>query len=271
MRGNLQQGYGIARVPGSIPARAGEPRDWCNRHFGGTVYPRACGGTALPSSVAAHNAGLSPRVRGNPSRLWASMNCIRSIPARAGEPVLPCSAARRRAVYPRACGGTPCMILRPYQTEGLSPRVRGNPVRLSGASPVLGSIPARAGEPASHRLRWFRCWVYPRACGGTTPVECALDCAAGLSPRVRGNPRNPAPGRGQVRSIPARAGEPAPRPPLLPSARVYPRACGGTATAVQRVAGFLGLSPRVRGNRQQFSGRRGSFGSIPARAGEPHA
>ena len=53
------------------------------------------------------------------------------------------------------------------QRGGLSPRVRGNPPRLT-------STPSATG-------------VYPRVCGGTLGRAVDILPAAGLSPRVRGN------------------------------------------------------------------------------------
>ena len=72
-------------------------------------------------------------------------------------------------VYPRACGGTPDIAGQIYEAEGLSPRVRGNQISSSSSSPVLGSIPARAGEPCSGKIYPLEPRVYPRACGGTLP------------------------------------------------------------------------------------------------------
>ena len=93
--------------------------------------------------------------------------------------------------------------------------------------------------------------------------------AAGLSPRVRGNPGGVVKLSGAKRSIPARAGEPA-RSPWPPGARpVYPRACGGTASVVDVPSIIRGLSPRVRGNRPNIYYCSSGRGSIPARAGEP--
>ena len=156
-------------------------------------------------------------------------------------------------VYPRACGGTRLAIWRNRWNTGLSPRVRGNPPTYWTRPRCRpGSIPARAGEP-THRTAGLSVKVYPRACGGTTPIEtgpsnpracggtaCGTNIYlsprvrgnhAGLSPRVRGNrflPYDPARARGL-------------------GYRVYPRACGGTS----------------------LYGGASSLGSIPARAGEP--
>ena len=92
----------------------------------------------------------------------------------------------------------------------------------------------------------------------------------GLSPRVRGNLRL-APARIAVpRSIPACAGE-----PQLPHCAnllktVYPRVCGGTAEAHKAGGYTYGLSPRVRGNRDDAIEATANSRSIPACAGEPN-
>ena len=62
-------------------------------------------------------------------------------------------------------------------------------------------------------------------------MECAGPLAlAGLSPRVRGNPRGRRAAAAASGSIPACAGEPAPYLCLLLLYQVYPRVCGGTPT-----------------------------------------
>ena len=93
---------------------------------------------------------------------------------------------------------------------------------------LLWFIPARAGEPAGAFLLAGLRGVYPRACGGTTADERVAAVDKGLSPRVRGNPREG--GRREWGD------------------RVYPRACGGTSTPVSNPWWEEGLSPRVRGN-----------------------
>ena len=192
-----------------------------------------------------------------------------SIPARAGEPFQTPGTSAAHRVYPRACGGTEGSQGSPKVMAGLSPRVRGNPA-LGSSSPGPGrSIPARAGEPSLCTLGSFPSRVYPRACGGTSHSVMVRRCAAGLSPRVRGNLFLGFQAALQGRSIPARAGEPSPpRTPPRPG-RVYPRACGGTRSWKVAIVLKGGLSPRVRGN-PAWSGRpRARWRSIPARAGEP--
>ena len=172
-----------------------------------------------------------------------------SIPARAGEPRLQSKQHGRG--------------------RGLSPRVRGNLYLIYDNWDGIGSIPARAGEPTSRRRSATRARVYPRACGGTCRSGAPSSSAWGLSPRVRGNRRERRAVDDEHGSIPARAGEPSTPSPLRSSTRVYPRACGGTSSAMAQSWPVSGLSPRVRGNRWPPSEIDRLPGSIPARAGEP--
>ena len=229
----------------SIPARAGEPLAVCGdcgragrwvypRACGGTfdpmrnwhftamssVYPRACGGTCVAvSAPRAGPVGLSPRVRGNRTTGNRPRLPIRSIPARAGEPVLHSNTAMPVRVYPRACGGTTAEPVRSTGKArwGLSPRVRGNRTTGNRAPSAHrpGSIPARAGEP--------------HTCCIATPSMPVT----GLSPRVRGNLRERPQSDGKSHGL-----------------GLSPRVRGNHPMAAPSVMGIgRGLSPRVRGNR----------------------
>ena len=85
-----------------------------------------CGGTAGQPSNEIQIMGLSPRVRGNRQRAAHIQPCGGSIPACAGEPVGEREPTRRKAVYPRVCGGTAVRRRDCVVERGLSPRVRGN-------------------------------------------------------------------------------------------------------------------------------------------------
>ena len=139
----------------SIPARAGEPQDEADSRG---VYPRACGGTPPPLAKRPYLAGLSPRVRGNPSRsnpracggtTLVPPVSLGSIPARAGEPQAATSLADAGMVYPRACGGTAILAV-DTQPARVYPRACGGTGDTVAVSPwrIDGSIPARAGEPS---------------------------------------------------------------------------------------------------------------------------
>ena len=154
---------------------------------------------------------------------------------------------------------------------GLSPRVRGNHAPMRGVTIRTRSIPAGAGEPGltCSSRRWRK--VYPRGCGGTVKGSGQGISAEGLSPRVRGNRRGPAPGIRIGGSIPAGAGEPETRAAMRATCTVYPRGCGGTADTLRAKHPGIGLSPRVRGNRAVPVLGPAADGSIPAGAGEPIA
>ena len=193
--------------------------------------------------------GLSPRERGNPGDAGHGPAQLGSIPARAGEPLTGPMAPAMPPVYPRASGGTATGRDRQYQPVGLSPRERGNQAVGRHLQRYAGSIPARAGEPRSAPAPPSRSRVYPRASGGTARQRRRAHGIAGLSPRERGNLPFAGRDRDGVGSIPARAGEPRRPTRWLGSARVYPRASGGTPSNRKASTVSEGLSPRERGNR----------------------
>ena len=89
VRGN-PTGCGLyVTFSGSIPACAGEPGTPAPRRLGSGVYPRVCGGTVVADHEALLDEGLSPRVRGNrPSGPGDGFD-LGSIPACAGETMVP--------------------------------------------------------------------------------------------------------------------------------------------------------------------------------------
>ena len=230
VRGNPPAGASETgrRAPRAIPACAGEPvtsPPYDNRRTG---YPRVCGGTGVVARLAIDDAGLSPRVRGNPVGVGVGVAFHRAIPACAGEPPAPAAYPPAVEVYPRVCGGTPPLCLRPLRGAILSPRVRGNRIRAVQLTGVADSIPACAGEPhAAHRHRYRR-RVYPRVCGGTARRVPLVISWSGLSPRVRGNRSAVTAAPACIWSIPACAGEPDASSSGTPPGEVYPRVCGGT-------------------------------------------
>ena len=77
--------------------------------------------------MAFFNWGLSPRVRGNLRTFDTLTTSDGSIPACAGEPRPRVCACMPPRVYPRVCGGTRSFGEGLATSQGLSPRVRGNP------------------------------------------------------------------------------------------------------------------------------------------------
>ena len=147
VRGNRLHEMSDVQGLRSIPARAGEPKEWAKNRILSAVYPRACGGTRRATRIPSSRGGLSPRVRGNHDDPRVGQRHRGSIPARAGEPGTTARTSENTGVYPRACGGTHRARRRLAVARGLSPRVRGNQGNEELLLGALGSIPARAGEP----------------------------------------------------------------------------------------------------------------------------
>ena len=187
VRGNLSGATTSTMMSRSIPACAGEPRGGTIFTAYSGVYPRVCGGTVDLMTGANVIMGLSPRVRGNPDRIFETPALEGSIPACAGEPIKNLLHASNKPVYPRVCGGTVERNIGNAKPNGLSPRVRGNPPAVFSAVFYRGSIPACAGEPEMLLSVPYRPPVYPRVCGGTKCHRSRRTFDDGLSPRVRGN------------------------------------------------------------------------------------
>ena len=187
VRGNPLPRDHVYCVVGTIPACAGEPPAASARRHRGQDYPRVCGGTVVRPRSRSPPRGLSPRVRGNLRPDRPRRRLRGTIPACAGEPPARLTAHPPAEDYPRVCGGTQTLQLRHWQTQGLSPRVRGNLRPDRPRRGLCGTIPACAGEPPPLRPGATSSKDYPRVCGGTDSSTAVSRTVPGLSPRVRGN------------------------------------------------------------------------------------
>ena len=187
-----------------------------------------CGGTNPGLVGGVCGRGRSPRVRGILRFCRCPDRSVGSIPACAGEPLPGVRRSRRGRVYPRVCGGTGRTRCTQINQCGLSPRVRGNRWAAALPSPAPRSIPACAGEPVVSPHSVNADGVYPRVCGGTGVERVAALNDEGLSPRVRGNPKQTNRHPHRQWSIPACAGEPSRTGDSGRVRKVYPRVCGGT-------------------------------------------
>ena len=212
VRGNRISPQDGGNDEGSIPACTGEPPALATTSKLPWVYPRVYGGTKILLDYAKRGGGLSPRVRGNLGIRGHGCPSCGSIPACTGEPVERSQTRPLGRVYPRVYGGTSIEERTALESEGLSPRVRGNLLPRDRRRLRMRSIPACTGEPKFHDLLLMR-----------------PPCATGLSPRVRGNHYQRRRGSRKVRSIPACTGEPEPAPLLTGIFAVYPRVYGGTS------------------------------------------
>ena len=150
-----------------IPARAGNTPSKCARRRARAVHPRASGehsrlagkltipagssprerGTRPASEpLIWQNHGSSPRERGTPADPATGRECIRFIPARAGNTPGRSAAPRCSAVHPRASGEHIIEERIPHHDSGSSPRERGTPLAPRLGTGTCRFIPARAGN-----------------------------------------------------------------------------------------------------------------------------
>ncbi len=185
-----------------------------------------CGERAKRVLDAARAAGSSPRVRGT-RRPWLIRRTLcRFIPAcagnawseqrhRPGGPVHPRVCGERSApsfrrfdgaVHPRVCGERREGDNRNHHAHGSSPRVRGTQQRREAKAAGARFIPACAGNAAFMPGRMSKVQVHPRVCGERQSYGRVKPRACGSSPRVRGTPFLSFHFIGQIRFIPACAG-----------------------------------------------------------------
>ena len=152
---------------------------------------------------------------------------------------------------------------------GLSPLARGN--RHGHAFEVApgGPIPARAGQPLQSTPERPAPTAYPRSRGATVSLLTKPVGSQGLSPLARGNRPHRAQSFSAVGPIPARAGQPCARSMPETRRRAYPRSRGATWPGHAAAGQAQGLSPLARGNLTKICAGYGTFGPIPARAGQP--
>ena len=186
-----------------------------------------CGGAAHIRLISAPRVGLSPRVRGSPSRMPWIVSILGPIPACAGEPRSRWARQPFNWAYPRVCGGAYVKRRATDERRGLSPRVRGSLTEGPADCLCMGPIPACAGEPKRPPKSKERVWAYPRVCGGAFNHPFPLFGLLGLSPRVRGSRTERRGGGMAWGPIPACAGEPSGALRARLPIWAYPRVCGG--------------------------------------------
>ena len=211
--------------------------------------------------------GSSPRLRGTPRRDLLPALPGRFIPAPAGNTSAPAFPSRCPAVHPRACGEHDYKATNNTLIGGSSPRLRGTPEPRPGPSVWARFIPAPAGNTCGAIGTYLARPVHPRACGEHATPCSSSDQACGSSPRLRGTLGVRAHRIGQVRFIPAPAGNTRAAGPSWTRRPVHPRACGEHTSSIRSAASSSGSSPRLRGTRSVPPGRRPPLRFIPAPAG----
>ena len=214
---------------GTIPARAGETRTLAPSFQPMGDHPRSRGGNLDIGADGGVGEGPSPLARGKRRRCSMSALLNGTIPARAGETQAQDGIDCQTEDHPRSRGGNcpPCCSA--ISSGGPSPLARGKLRHCAEALLLKGTIPARAGETDSYRLRAASFRDHPRSRGGNRACACRMARSMGPSPLARGkrSPRSRC--RLRTGTIPARAGETVLHLAAGAVVRDHPRSRGGNA------------------------------------------
>ena len=193
---------------GPIPTCVGQPQRIMERLAVNMAYPHVCGATKIGESVSRTNAGLSPRVWGNPFIDATDGARHGPIPTCVGQPKLRIKYIISPPAYPHVCGATAeqdgCLVA----ALGLSPRVWGNLPKANVEGPGARPIPTCVGQPHLAIPTNLSKKAYPHVCGATSAIVVLTAFIHGLSPRVWGNRVEAVDTGGVSRPIPTCVGQP---------------------------------------------------------------
>ena len=259
----------VARLAGSIPAGAGQPRPRLPGLTACWVHPRSRGAARCFASAAGAGRGPSTLARGSHGHARLNVDHGGSIPARAEQPKTIASTSSCPGVHPRSRGAAGRQSPLPRRRLGPSPLARGSQRQLPGRDAGAGSIPARAGQPCGPERPPCCCRVHPRSRGASATRTSRSRPSSGPSPLARGSLAEGAEITCVPGSISARAGQPPIRRRAGRSPWVHPRS-RGAARFKRDLAGIdKGPSPLARGSPPRSAPGWTHSRSIPARAGQP--
>ena len=166
MRGTRPWRDCLSTPVGIIPAHAGNTQQSGFRLKLHGDHPRACGEHGLDGVQLTLQAGSSPRMRGTHQFTDADIDCVRIIPAHAGNTGRARLSRADTRDHPRACGEHFGCDWLAFSCQGSSPRMRGTPI----------TPPRHTSTARDH----------PRACGEHYAYDSADITGMGSSPRMRG-------------------------------------------------------------------------------------
>ena len=174
--------------------------------------------------------GPSPLARGKHGNRGQHEMTSGTIPARAGETWRGWASASGTRDHPRSRGGNEDMGEISHIVHGPSPLARGKPIAPLQIDASEGTIPARAGETGTPRMRSARCTDHPRSRGGNAGLTRSRRSRKGPSPLARGKPLAASNLSFTSGTIPARAGETSTHAALVLAIGDHPRSRGGNST-----------------------------------------
>ena len=213
MRGTPPRAMGTRRRVRFIPAYAGNASRSASGVSPSPVHPRVCGERDRHEIWGMPNAGSSPRMRGTHRPPDPDGTGRRFIPAYAGNARELALLESPVPVHPRVCGERGCLKKQKEKQSGSSPRMRGTPTVNGKLDYRVRFIPAYAGNARTDSRDRRSDTVHPRVCGERIFATLTTYLQSGSSPRMRGTRANASCGNGDIRFIPAYAGNAATRAP----------------------------------------------------------
>ena len=171
-------------IPASAGSTSSDPRPGCV----GWAHPRVCGEHGYLVHGRASTTGSSPRLRGAPIHLAASIGEPRLIPASAGSTRRRSPDAARSGAHPRVCGEHRRGKTPTVHARGSSPRLRGARSCHRRDTPSCRLIPASAGSTPNQDGTSIYYPAHPRVCGEHGLRGGPVGVELGSSPRLRGAP-----------------------------------------------------------------------------------
>ena len=205
-RGTRQWPVCCRHERGLIPARAGNTSvlNAAFKELG--AHPRSRGEHSPHCSQMVPNMGSSPLARGTQrcneqARMYDGL-----IPARAGNTWAYRLRILTLLAHPRSRGEHYHKVHSALFLSGSSPLARGTRSPESRCPPLIGLIPARAGNTPFTSARVSPKRAHPRSRGEHSASSPIASRQAGSSPLARGTHQRPTDDVVPVRLIPARAG-----------------------------------------------------------------
>ena len=268
MRGKLfsfQLGHDAVRI---IPAHAGQTFARRRAACSGTDHPRTCGANRKMMCMVGFSFGSSPRMRGKPGRRPRSWRCYRIIPAHAGQTSISHAMTRHWTDHPRTCGANMLPLSPSWTSFGSSPHMRGKHVGVRGHRDGRRIIPAHAGQTCCRLRGMYMYPDHPRTCGANSFCVLVRVVSCGSSPHMRGKHGLRGIVRGELRIIPAHAGQTC---CIFETARTWadhPRTCGANRLSLNICTRRSGSSPHMRGKQPSGTHVKCVRGSSPHMRGK---
>ena len=238
-----------------IPACAGNAKILPTLHYVISVHPRMRGERPVRCLLSSVRDGSSPHARGTLSDARPILSAIRFIPACAGNAFRPMIPGRMRAVHPRMRGERGLTPWTRRNTCGSSPHARGT---LGFGQPHARRqrfIPACAGNARQQLGAGSLCSVHPRMRGERQLHDFQILRDVGSSPHARGTRTLRHGLNGDVRFIPACAGNAEFAARHSDKRAVHPRMRGERWNDLATVQLIVGSSPHARGTRKYIPKR----------------